>query len=306
MTAQLRPSSIGLCLLIAGALACTPGTELRDGGDDDSDANGSDAGGSDRGVGSDHNGNWDALAPHDSTAGHDSAVVGDLVPGRSTLQLSVAGAVREVLLIVPSQVLDSQRPLVIALHGNGDSAANFVASIGLESAAAAQGVILAVPQGITQTILYGGQTLSNIDWDAYQTEAEGNIDLPLLDAIYTHLLASNSVSLGRIYVFGYSQGGYLAFRQAMEDSTSLAAAAVVAAANPLPGSSLVTGAVRKIPVALTIGSNDYAIALARQTRTELENNGFEVRYEEITGAGHVPFPGNAATLLGWLLERSLY
>jgi len=283
------------------SVACAPSVELRDGGGDDLDA-----AGHDRPVGSDHNGSRDALAPRDSATAYDSAIVGTLLPGRSTIQLSVAGATRNVLLVVPDQVLNNQCPLVIALHGNGDTAANFVASIGLDIAAAARGVILAVPQGITQTILYGGQTLTDVDWDAYQTEAEGNMDLPLLDAIYTYLLGTSSVSLGRIYVFGYSQGGYLAFRQAMEDSTSLAAAVVVSAANPLPGSSLVADAVRKIPIALTIGTSDYAISLARQTNTELTTAGFEVRYEEITGAGHTPFPGNAATLLGWLLERSLY
>jgi polyhydroxybutyrate depolymerase len=306
-TARLNVHRVARALIVGGALAaiaCTPGSELRDGGDE------LDAGSRDR-RGSDHGGGWDSAWPHDGAAGrdtatgYDSTVIGTLVPGTSTLQLSVAGSVRDILLIVPDAVLSNQRPLVIALHGNGDSAANFVASVGLDSAARAQGVILAVPQGIAQQFSYAGQNL-DVDWDAYRSEAEGNMDLPLLDAIYNNLLATSSVQLGRIYLFGYSQGGYLAFRQAMEDSASLAAAVVVSAANPLPGSSLITDATRKIPIAITIGSNDYAISLARQTRTELENNSFEVRYEEITGAGHTPFPGNSTTLLGWLLEKSLY
>ncbi|MBN2361213.1 MAG: dienelactone hydrolase family protein [Deltaproteobacteria bacterium] len=291
--------AIAACALAWGA-ACNPGVEMRDGGPETSDG-----GGRDRPAGSDWSGGWD-LALRDGAPGQDSAVVGTLTPGSSTLQLSVAGSMREVLLVVPNEVLSNQRPLVIALHGNGDTPGNFLASTGLASAAAARGVILAAPQGIAQTFPYGNQTLTDIDWDAYRTEDEGNIDLPLIDAVYRHLIGTSSVSLGKVHLFGYSQGGYLAFRGAMEKASSLAAAVVVAAANPLPGSSLVADAARPIPIALTIGENDYAISLARQTRTELENAGHEVRYEEIAGAGHVPFPGDAAALLDWLLAHSLY
>jgi len=255
--------------------------------------------------GGDLGGGQDSGTAHDAAPGVDSAVVGTLAPGSSTRQLDVAGSQRSVLLVVPDAVIGGQLPLVIALHGNGDTAANFVSSIGLDSAAGARGVIIAAPQGIAQTFTIGGQTLSDIDWDAYRSEGGGNIDLPLLDAVYNDLVATNSVARDQVYIFGYSQGGYMAFREAMDDSASLAAAVVVSATNPLPGSSLVADAVRHIPVALTIGTNDYAINQARQTSTDLQNAGFEVRYEEIAGAGHVPFPGDAGVLLDWLLQHAL-
>ena len=44
-----------------------------------------------------------------------------------------------------------------------------------------------------------------VDWDPYRTVAGGNIDLPLLDAIRTQLVASGSIDTKKLVVFGYSQ-----------------------------------------------------------------------------------------------------
>jgi len=316
-----REAAVALAALLALALGCTPGSLPADG------AEAHDSGAIDRPVGhdaarqdaarqdvqssADHPAGLDQLTGSDQATATDRATgvdhltSGTLSPGVTTLNMNVAGQARSVRLEVPAEVSAGPRPLLIALHGNGDSAANFVATVGLSAACASRGVVLAAPEGISQSFTYMGQPLNDIDWDAYRGEAEGNIDLPLLDALRQDLVATGSIDAAQIYLFGYSQGGYLAFRGAMDDADLLAAAAVVAACNPLPGSSLISNAARTIPVALTIGEGDWAISGARQTRDELQAAGHEVRYEEIAGAGHVPFPGDAATLLDWLLARSL-
>jgi predicted esterase len=164
--------------------------------------------------------------------------------------------------------------------------------------------VLAAPQGITQTVTVGGQTVPNVDWDAYRTAAAGNIDLPLVDEIRTDLVASGAVDAKKVFSYGYSQGGYMSFRYAMETAAQVSCGAVLAAANPL-GPQLVTGAARKVPISIQIGTNDFGIDNARQTKTLLESNGFPLDYHEIAGAGHVPLPGDPKVPLEYCLAKAL-
>jgi polyhydroxybutyrate depolymerase len=206
---------------------------------------------------------------------------------------------------VPTAITTKAVPLVIALHGNGDTAANFVATRGLQQLAEAGGFVVAAPQGITQNITVGGQQVNGVDWDAYRDVAGGNIDLALLDEIQARLVKpGGQIDAKHVTVFGYSQGGYLGFRYGIDASEKLACAAVVAAASPL-GSGYVTNAARKIPFALQIGTNDYGIGQARAAKAALEAAGHPLQYKEISGAGHSPFPGSTAVPLDFCLGESL-
>lgn len=233
-----------------------------------------------------------------------NVIIGNLSPGSSVRQYNVAGFSRSVALRVPSQVSSGPCPLVLVLHGNGDTASNFLLTSGLATAASARGMIIAAPDGIEQDIEYGGQTIAGVDWDGYRSVAEGNIDLPLFSAIYQDLVATGSVNTQQVYVFGYSQGGYMSFRVAIDESLIYAAAVVVAGASPL-GPSLVSRAARTIPMALTIGSNDWGVSNARDCRDALLAAGHEVRWNEVAGAGHVPYCGDSPALLDWLLTYTL-
>ena len=240
-----------------------------------------------------------------STSGGADAGGTPLTPGDATLTLTAAGQQRSVLVHVPAAVKSGKVPLVIALHGNGDKNTNFVLTSGLKSLSDADGFVLAAPQGISQNINFMGTQLSGIDWDAYRSTSQGNIDMPLLDAIRSQLGASGSIDPKKVLVYGYSQGGYLSFRYGMDASASLSCAAVLAAADPLPGAGLVAGAARKIPVALQIGTNDFAIQNARATKQELEANGNPLQYNEIEGAGHVPIPGDPKVPLDFCRGQTL-
>src|SRR5262249_1990826 len=61
-----------------------------------------------------------------SSSGGTDAGGQPLTPGDSTLTITAAGKQRSVLLHVPGAVSSGKVPLVIALHGNGDTNANFV------------------------------------------------------------------------------------------------------------------------------------------------------------------------------------
>jgi poly(3-hydroxybutyrate) depolymerase len=250
------------------------------------------------------------------TGGGDGAMAGDggaadlasptaqpLQPGTSTITLSAAGQSRSILLHVPSAA--QPLPLVIALHGNGDTNSNFVAALNLSALSDQDGFVLAAPQGVSQSFSYLGANFQGIDWDAYRKVSEGNIDLPMLDALRAQLVASGSIDVHKILLFGYSQGGYMSFRYGMDAAAALACTVVAAASDPLPGAGLVTGAARKIPVAMQIGTNDSGLANARSTQTELQQNGNPLLYNEIQGAGHVPFPGDPTVPLDWCRGQSL-
>ena len=228
-----------------------------------------------------------------------------LKPGKTTITVKAAGKDRAVIVVVPTTIDTAKAPLVIALHGNGDTNSGFITqTTTLGALAESKGFVLAAPQGITQTVMVQGQTVPNVDWDPYRSVAEGNIDLPLLDAIRTQLVASTSIDTKKLVVFGYSQGGYMSFRYGMDTSATLACMGLIGAANPL-GPQLTAAAVRKIPVALQIGTLDGAIGQARSTKADLDAKGFPLDYHEIAGAGHVPVAGGVTVPLTYCLGQSL-
>jgi polyhydroxybutyrate depolymerase len=242
---------------------------------------------------------------------------GNLQPGTSTLMIQAAGLSRTVYLHVPQAVTGGQVPLVLALHGDGDTAQNFVTATGLVADADAEGFVLAAPQGMTRDVDVHEagmvvQTIPQIDWDPYNAiQADGsftsqyNDDMPLLDMLRQQLVASGSIDVHKIIVYGYSQGGYMSFRYGMSDAADIGCAAVIAAAHPAPGTRLVETAARKVPVVLQIGTADPAYGNAQQTAQELMTNGNLVQLNTIQAAGHVPVPGDPKVPLDWCLQHAL-
>ncbi len=92
----------------------------------------------------------------------------------------------------------------------------------------------------------------------------------------------------RVYVFGHSMGGYLAFDAAMFDSDIFAAAAIHASSIDPDYVSILDQAKRKIPIALYIGDQDPLVPLARvrATRDLLQRRGFPLHYVELPGHDH--------------------
>ena len=101
-----------------------------------------------------------------------------------------------------------------------------------------------------------------------------------------------SIDTRRVYLFGYSMGGYLTYDGAMFDSDLFAAAGVYAAVINPDYYAIVDSAQRKIPLAIYIGDHDRwnSIAQARDTRDLLERHGFPVRYTELPGQDHAYSP----------------
>ena len=195
-------------------------------------------------------------------------------------QVTSAGLNRDYLLYVPSNYTPSTpMPLVLAYHGNGDSAQNFYNALQLGSWAQGSGFILATLDGPVRNIQ--GYQLA---WDAYSAPAD-NADLAFSRDVVNAIKAQYSVDNSRIYALGHSQGGFFSFYMGMVESNTISAIAMQASAAP-QGGALIQSATRKTPVYLAIGTQDGLLNAARSTRDQLNQAGHDVLYEELAGVGH--------------------
>jgi poly(3-hydroxybutyrate) depolymerase len=97
-----------------------------------------------------------------------------------------------------------------------------------------------------------------------------------------------SIDPQRIYMFGHSMGGYLAFDAAMLASQYFAAVAVHANRIAEEYVSIVDKASRKTPIALYIGDHDqfFTVKQVERTRDLLLNKKFPIHYVELKGHDH--------------------
>jgi polyhydroxybutyrate depolymerase len=107
-------------------------------------------------------------------------------------QITVAGDLREYVLSVPKTYSGSrQYPLILALHGDGQTADDFRISLGLD-AVSGDDAIVAYPNGVV---------------DLY-TAYEQNGDQQLVEAVIADVKSKWSVDAAKVWGFGYSKGGF--------------------------------------------------------------------------------------------------
>lgn len=99
----------------------------------------------------------------------------------------------------------------------------------------------------------------------------------------------------RVYVFGYSAGGYCAYDAATLSSTYFAAAGIFAMTISPEYESIVLQAKRKTPIAIYIGDRDqfWTLAQVRKTRDLLVANHFPVHYMELARQDHNYFSASS-------------
>ena len=170
---------------------------------------------------------------------------------------------------------------IMLLHGAGGQAGDMV---GLWAPLAArEHVVLIAPQLPREL--------------AFEQEAPAVFRCVLADA---ERLAT--IDSARVYLFGYSMGGYLTFDGAMFDSDIFAGAGVYAAVIDPDYDSILDRAKRKIPIAIFIGDHDQfnPVDGARETRDLLQQHGFPVHYREFPGQDHAYSPvGDSVNADAW-------
>lgn len=190
------------------------------------------------------------------------ALAGDL-PRQA---LRCAGRDMEYVVYVPANP-PGPLPVLMLLHGAGDRAENFIHA-GMSFAQKKQ-IVLIAPQ------LPRDRSLED--------------HIPkILPCLVAEVGKHTSIDSHRIYLFGYSMGGYLAYDGALLDSDYFAAAAIHAMGIDNDYLSIVQRVSRKIPAAISIGDRDDVVSLAQvqKTRDLLKKSGFPVEYNEIFDHGH--------------------
>jgi polyhydroxybutyrate depolymerase len=156
----------------------------------------------------------------------------DWSDGTSAHVVAVGALTRTFLVHVPSHRRVSQSgvtlpwPLVIVLHGSGGDAGTIEHQSGMDSVADAQRFLVAYPNGL------GGEFgIFPSDWNAGSCcggAARDNIDdvgfiSDLIKTVASHV----PLDTRRVYVAGFSAGGYMAYRAGCELSATIAAIGVV-------------------------------------------------------------------------------
>jgi len=253
------------------------GTDAGDEGDDDGspDTGGDDGGGDggdpdtggDDGGGDD--GDDDGGDPDTGGDGGDGADCGPSGGGGGPTGLSPmrVGSGPEAWLYVPSSYSDSEAtPMVVTLHGSGDSPQNFVHWF--PDANVADTVITLTP---------GGEDPSG--W--------AETDIPLILDVIDEMTLHYNVDTCRIYLMGFSAGAYMSYIIGLEHADELAGFGSVAGSIEYAEAWGVwpNNVPRKIAVDIHHGTLD-GIEAARYSRDQLEAAGHKVYYTELQGVGH--------------------
>ncbi len=195
------------------------------------------------------------------------ALVCAAMPGGRAQASSVVceGRKSSYVLYVPSK--EGPLPAILLLHGAGDSPEPMVDA--WKSFAKKEGIALIAPE------LPRHREFEAIAPQVFRCVIEDAKHHANLDA-------------SRLYVFGNSMGGYLAYDAAMFDSDYFAAVAVHAMGIDPEYDGILKEAKRKTPLAIYIGDHDPLVALAnvRRTRDLLEKNGFPIHYVELKDHDH--------------------
>jgi predicted esterase len=172
----------------------------------------------------------------------------------------------EYLSFVPAGS-DHTLPVLLLLHGAGDDAANFIRP--WEELAREKKIVLLAPQ------LPRELSFETVSPKVFRCVVE---DAKKLAPVDSH----------RIYLFGNSMGGYLAYDGALLESEYFAAAAIHAMGIDDDYAGIVSQAKRKIPIAIFTGDRDELVSLkqVKKTRDLLEKSGFPMHYREIPKHGH--------------------
>lgn len=140
-----------------------------------------------------------------------------LPAGDHTLTIATAEGQRQVFLHAPRGAY-KPRPLIIALHGAGETGTDFAQDTGFSRLADREGFLVAYPSA-------GGP---NSFWNMSGQVPGGTNDVEALERSLDQLEAAVCVDPARVFVTGVSNGGGMAARLGCELSERLAGIAAVA------------------------------------------------------------------------------
>lgn len=162
----------------------------------------------------------------------------------ATLSLQVSGQTRSCVIHVPAGV--SKAPVVFFVHGAGGSGANFRNETKGDATADREKFIAAYPSA--------SSTGASGTWE----DMRGTGNFPFFRAVLDTLDKRYGIDRNRIYMTGFSQGGFISFAAACFFSDIFAAVA------PVSGHAMSPCAIKRpVPVYLTYGANEDKVAFVK-------------------------------------------
>lgn len=147
-------------------------------------------------------------------------------PGSETMEL--AGTPRTFEVYDPAPGSPRRRPLVLALHGSGGDAGRLRGFLGgaLERIVERRGWLLVYPEAVA------GRWNDCRAATVPPARAAGISDVAFLQALVDRMVRERGADPERVFVLGYSGGGHMAFRLALEAGDLVRAIAVFGANLP--------------------------------------------------------------------------
>jgi polyhydroxybutyrate depolymerase len=181
-------------------------------------------------------------------------------PGKKRFTIVADGKTREYYVHVPlGYNLKNAFPVVIMLHGSGGNGEKFYNISGWKEVGEVQNILTVFPSSLQYPCVFddGIKKRNAEKWNCYDLElcdgATPADDVNFLSQVIDELKQTYHVDEKRIYMVGFSNGGEMSSRTAIELSDKLAATVASAGALPIDTTFL---PVRKLPVLLQVGNSD--------------------------------------------------
>lgn len=146
-----------------------------------------------------------------------------------TIALSVGGMTRHFILYAPPNLKDGS-PLLIAYHPSSSSAAKMrnMSGAALERLARKYGFAVAYPNG------YEGHFNDCRRAATYHARTKNIDDIGYTRAIIDDVVGRYQIDRSRVYALGYSNGGHMALRLALQTPDMIAGIIAISANLPVP------------------------------------------------------------------------
>ncbi len=174
----------------------------------------------------------DSGTPSSDAAAQGPCTASTLKAGNTTMMIQSGGATRMYIVHVPAKYDGKTRmPLVIDMHGKGDTAAHQITWSGWREKADAVGLVVIYPQGIANSWNGGPAGCPILKCCCERAQDQNIDDAGFIRAVVTKTAQDGCIDLKRVYATGLSNGGIMSQWLACDAADMFAAVAPVSGPN---------------------------------------------------------------------------